>query len=402
MGSLSKLSVLIVEDSKVQRQYLVDVCLDMGLGLVREAENGQSALEVLEDLQPDVLICDLEMPGTDGVELIDLLSKRKLNFGLVIVSSREASLIHAVELMAITEGLCVLGALQKPVRPEALAKVINRCDKLMQAHHQTVGHCINNPLTEADLHQALLEKRFLLHFQPKVALNNKCLVGVEALVRLEHQGRLVFPVDFIHVCEKFRLIDELTLRIIEHVFQKQRAWMKLGLRIPVNINLSATSFDNQAFCARMIEMIKGGGIPAGLLVFEVTETGVVKNIANALKIMAKLRLLGCGLSIDDFGTGYSSVKQLSQLPFTELKVDRSLIDGISQKSHLQIIFESTLSMCSKLHIQVVAEGIETAADWHYLTRIGCHIGQGYLISPPMAEAQLLEWIGDGCPLLTEL
>ena len=135
------------------------------------------------------------------------------------------------------------------------------------------------------------------------------------------------------------------------------------------------------------------------LIFEVTETQVIGNIGEALAFLSRLRLHGFGLSIDDYGTGYSSVKQLSQIPFTELKMDRSLIEGVASKSHLQVIFESTLSMCNKLGIDLVAEGIEKHKDWEYLRSAGCHVAQGYYISPPMPSYEVVNWVHAGMPAL---
>jgi EAL domain-containing protein (putative c-di-GMP-specific phosphodiesterase class I) len=149
----------------------------------------------------------------------------------------------------------------------------------------------------------------------------------------------------------------------------------------------------------VIKLLSQAAIAPADLIFEVTETVVIDNIGGALAFLSRLRLHGFGLSIDDYGTGYSSVKQLSQIPFTELKMDRSLIDGIASKSHLQVIFESTLSMCNKLGIALVAEGIEKAKDWDYLRLAGCHVAQGYYISPAMPSHEIVNWVRAGMPAL---
>lgn len=403
MNPMSTLSALIVEDSKIQRKYLVDLCMRLGVIAIQEAEDGQSALTILEEhnAEFDVLICDLEMPGIDGIELINLLAHRNYMCGLIIVSSRELALIHAVELMATVEGLNVLGSLQKPVQISELEKLI-QSSKLIFSDIKPSSHSPAPQMTESILRQSLIDNRFVLHFQPKVSMANRNIIGVEALVRLQYHGRLIFPNDFIPLCEHYQLIDELSISIVEMVINIQRKWLADGLFIPVNINFSAISFESQEFSQAILELIKKSGIPPQYFVFEVTETGVVKNTATALAMITRLRLMGCGLSIDDYGTGYSSIKQLAQLPFNELKLDQSLINGISNKPHLQIIFESTLSMCKKLNLRLVAEGIESVNDWHYLQKNGCHIGQGYLISPPMAEVQLLDWITNGMHFLKSI
>lgn len=145
-----------------------------------------------------------------------------------------------------------------------------------------------------------------------------------------------------------------------------------------------------------MHLVRKSSTEAKYLTFEVTETSVVKNLGRALSILARLKLFGCKLSIDDYGTGYSSVKQLSNIPFDELKVDRTLIDGIARNEQLQVIFESTLAMCNRLGLKVVAEGIEKRSDWDYLTAKGCHISQGFFISKPMSEEGFVQWFKTEC------
>ena len=402
---MQTLSGLIVEDSQAQRAYLLDLCQQLGMVDIAQADNGRSALALLDaHTTPfDILICDLEMPDIDGIELIHLLSTRNIHSGLIIASAREPSLVNAVELMAVTEGLHVLGSLSKPVEKQQLQHLCSLYQQHSLRRKTAAVQRQQIELEVTDLELALQQHRFVLHYQPKINIASQQLVGVEALVRLHHQdGQLVYPNDFIPLCERYRLIDALSYQVIELAIAQQQRWRAAGINIHLSINLSAISFEQPEFSAKVIELIKRCELPAHSLIFEVTETGVIKHIGRALAMLTRLRLFGCGLSIDDFGTGYSSVKQLSQIPFTELKVDRSLIHDISNKPHLQVIFESTLSMCEKLGIAVVAEGVEQAADWHYLANAGCTLAQGYLISPAMPEQRFTEWVANGMSFLSRV
>lgn len=402
---MQAISVLIIEDSAVQRLFLVDLCRQLGIQEIAEADNGRTALSVIGSrLEPfDILICDLEMPDIDGIELINLLSARHISSGLIIASGRERSLLSAVELMASSEGLYVLGTLQKPVCERELLALVHkyRQDGLQQQKRAEQRQQMQ--LSKEALEQALAERRFVLHYQPKVDMQNQQLKGAEALVRLQLPDLpLIYPNDFIPLCERYRLIDELSYQVIEMAIAQQQRWRDAGLTLSLNINLSATSFEGSEFSSRVVDLMKNCAVPASSLIFEVTETGVIKDIGRALSILTRLRLFGCGLSIDDYGTGYSSVKQLSQIPFTELKVDRSLIHGIATKAHLQVIIESTISMCQKLGIELVAEGVERPDDWQYLRQAGCHVAQGYLISPPVPECRFDEWVRGGMSFLSKL
>lgn len=402
---MKALSVLIIEDSKAQRLFMLELCRQMGITEIAEADNGRSALAVMDGRSKpfDLLICDLEMPDIDGIELINLLSARHIRSGLIIASGLERSLLSAVELMASTEGLYVLGALQKPVAEAELLALVRKYQQDDLKQKQACEQRERLLLGKEELQQALTERRFVLHYQPKIDFATVKLTGAEALVRLQGtDGQLIFPNDFIPLCERFGLIDELSYQVIELAIAQQQRWLAAGLSLSISVNLSAYSFEQSEFSARVIALIKDCAVPPNSLIFEVTETGVIKDIGRALAILTRLRLFGCGLSIDDYGTGYSSVKQLSQIPFTELKVDRSLVDGISTKAHLQVIFESTLSMCQKLGIELVAEGVERPDDWHYLQQAGCNIAQGYLISPPLPEQRFCQWVQNGMTFLSKV
>lgn len=392
------MSVLIVEDSKPQRQYLCDLCAELGIGRIEQAENGRVALNLLQQQTDgfDVLICDLEMPDLDGIELIHLLAQQQIDTAIIIASGREPALMAAVELMATSEGLRVLGSLHKPIAKAALISLLepyNSQARHAAVHRQQAKVALSLPELEKELRQ----HHFLLHYQPKINMQTGQLSGVEALVRLQLQNNLIFPNDFIPQCEQYKLIDALSYEVVRLATEQHQRWGEAGLDTKISVNLSAISFDNDTFSQNIMALLEQAEVSADSLIFEVTETGIIHDIGKALAILARLRLAGAGLSIDDYGTGYSSIKQLTQIPFTELKIDRSLIDGIADKAHLQVIFESTLDMCNKLGITLVAEGIEKQADWLYLKDAGCHIAQGYYVAPPMPEAALLKWVQDGMP-----
>jgi EAL domain-containing protein (putative c-di-GMP-specific phosphodiesterase class I) len=128
------------------------------------------------------------------------------------------------------------------------------------------------------------------------------------------------------------------------------------------------------------------------VVWEVTESSLAADFGMALGNLAQLRLKGFGLSIDDYGTGFASMQQLSRIPFTELKVDRSFVHGAHQREHLRVILQSALDMARNMNLVTVAEGIETAEDWKLLQEFGCTLGQGYFAAKPMPGEVLPGWI----------
>lgn len=395
---MSVSSALIVEDGVVDRQYLYHLCIQLGVSRIEQAENGRQALDILNQHQIDfdVLICDLEMPELDGIELIHRLPRDKQNIGLIIISGKEQMLINAVKHLAIASGLQVLGALQKPIQPKNLAAALSFYKPRRAPIQQNNSRNNSTRYSATVLQQALQQKQLILHYQPKVSVVTGKLVGVEAMARLKlPSGELLYPHQFIPQCEQFHLIDQLSYELVETAALQQKSWAEAGFHTKVAINLSAMSFHSEEFGRNIMNVLKDVNIAASNLIFEVTESSLIRDIAKALYILTRFRLLGAGLSIDNYGTGYSTIKHLSQYPFTELKVDRSLTRGITYKPHLQIIFESILSMCRRLNIELVAEGIETQADWDYIQTAGCHVAQGYYIAPPMPEHELRQWWQEG-------
>lgn len=398
---MKNLSVLVIDDSKAQRELISHICSDKGVVELDQAENGREALKKITERGHDfdLLICDLEMPDIDGIELISLLSKRNTKSGLIILSSREKSLLTSVELMARKQGLWVLGSIQKPLQTQHFDRFLLL---FKNEDFKTVASNVSAPkkmLTVEEVKDALQRNLFILHYQPKIYMESRGLAGVECLVRIQDGDRLIFPDQFISVCEENGLIDELSYEVVRIALLQKKQWSELGLSLTMSINLSAVSFNNDEFCESLIQIIRNIGTDAKKIIFEVTETAIIEDLALALSVLNRLRLAGCGLSMDDYGTGYSSIQQISEIPFTEIKLDRSLIDGIANKPHLQVIFDSTLNMCIKLGMSLVAEGIEARADWLYLKEHGCHIGQGYYFSPPLLHQDLMAWFTAGMPSL---
>ncbi|GLS03534.1 transcriptional regulator [Chitiniphilus shinanonensis] len=384
-------SVLIVDDSRVQRDHAVNLLRELGLELVHEAGNGVEALELLAHLPepPSVLLIDLEMPGMDGVELIQHLQRRGVSAPLVVASSRESALINSVETMSQALGLHVLAALQKPLNLAQLAAALQRFGRSAPPRASADRPAV----TLADLKAALDAGQVKPYFQPKVDVRTGVVKGVEALARWLHpQLGTIAPDLFIPMAEQGGLIHELTLSIAEQSCAQAARWNRHGLRLSVAVNLSPLLLDADTFVGEASTLLEHHALAAEQVVWEITESSVVANLGAALGTLARLRLKGFGLSIDDYGTGFSSMQQLARIPFTELKIDRSFVSGASDRHHLRVILQSALDMANRLNLVTVAEGVETIEDWRLLQDFGCALGQGYLIARPMPGDDLPTWL----------
>jgi EAL domain-containing protein (putative c-di-GMP-specific phosphodiesterase class I)/FixJ family two-component response regulator len=387
-------SLLVVDDSSVQRAHTVELCRNIGVPMIYEAGSGSEALELLTllVLPPDVMIVDLEMPGMDGVELIQHLLPRRLIVPLIVASGREASLIQSVETMARNLGLPVLAGLQKPLTAAAI------CAAFARFRQETGTRSQVRVEPASAIHPAVLARAIGaggigVHYQPKVDMRTGIVRGVEALARWRRPGSgPVAPEVFVALAEREGLIHDLTFAVLAKALAQAADWNARGLKLSTAVNLSPRMLERPTLVDEVSALVAQHGLQAQQVVLEITESSVVDRTGAALGVLARLRLKGFGLSIDDYGTGFSSMQQLARIPFTELKIDRSFVHGAHQRANLRVILQSALDMARRLDLVTVAEGIETIEDWRLLQECGCSIGQGYLIAKPMPAAELPAWL----------
>jgi EAL domain-containing protein (putative c-di-GMP-specific phosphodiesterase class I) len=212
-------------------------------------------------------------------------------------------------------------------------------------------------------------------------------------VRWQHpEDGLVYPDQFIGIAEEHGMIDDLTHLVLAAALRQGGAWHAGGLPIQVAVNVSMDNLGALDLPDRIERDAAAAGMPLADLVLEVTESCLMKNPLASLDILTRLRLKNIGLSIDDFGTGHSSLAQLRDIPFTELKIDRSFVHGASRNPYMQAILEANLGLARQLGMKTVAEGVENEDDWHLLRACGCDVAQGYLVARPMAAADLPGWL----------
>ena len=388
-------SLLVVDDNIVQRIQVVALCRELGIEMIYEAGSGAEALALLSMLvlPPDIAIVDLEMPGMDGVELIESLHERRLSIPLVVVSSREVVLINTVETMARNLGIPVVAGIRKPLRREALAEAFDSWDRARAPLGDDTGHVPAAPIAPAELEAAIASGAIAVHYQPKVDMARGVVCGVEALARWTHpvHGE-IRPDHFVELAEHEGMIHALTMSVLRQAFGVAALWNERGLQLTMAVNLSPRLLEDPALVRELSTLLDEHGLEAHQVVLEITESSVVDCMGVALGVLARLRLKGFGLSIDDYGTGFSSMQQLARIPFSELKIDRAFVHGAHQRTNLRVILQSALDMARQLGLVTVAEGIETPADWQLVRDSGCGVGQGFLVSPAMAAEALPQWI----------
>jgi diguanylate cyclase (GGDEF)-like protein len=241
--------------------------------------------------------------------------------------------------------------------------------------------------TRLELRYAIDNGQFLLHYQPVVEMPSRRVVGAEALVRWHHPRRnIVPPNEFIPLAEATGLILPLGDWILESACAQLARWAKQPdmADLTVSVNLSALQFRLVDFADRVTAILKWTGANPHRLKLEITESLLVSDVDEVITKMRTLKELGVGFALDDFGTGYSSLAYLSRLPLNQLKVDRSFVANLETNERDAIICAATISLAHSLNLTVVAEGVETDAQSHFLSTVhGCNFIQGYLFSRPL-------------------
>jgi len=177
----------------------------------------------------------------------------------------------------------------------------------------------------------------------------------------------------------------------------RKRWAAEGTDLVVSVNVSMLNLVKVDAADRYQQIVADNGVKPRDIVIEITESSVMSEAAHALNVLARLRLKGFGLSIDDFGTGYSSLAQLSQIPFTELKIDQGFVTGAARQQRKRAVVETSLDLAHKLHLTTVAEGVESVEDWQMLAALGCQLAQGHLIAPALPGDELLRAVNEWRP-----
>jgi EAL domain-containing protein (putative c-di-GMP-specific phosphodiesterase class I)/ActR/RegA family two-component response regulator len=384
--------ILLVDDHPLMLATQARLLAGMGYRRVGTALSAEAALALMrpDPDAVDVLICDLNMPGMDGIELLRILDQQGFGGGVILLSGEGARVLQTVQRLLGRGRLVLLGALEKPASREGLRGLLD--DWKSRAAARPAAR-VRPPFTEDELRTAHRLGQWVLHYQPKVDLGNGSLASLEALIRWQHpeQG-LVMPDRFIDLAEASGLIDPMTEWALREALAQIARWRSAGLDTRVAVNVSMASLDAPDFANRVSAIVKEMGMQPGDLILEVTESRLGESSTTPLENLVRLRVQRFGLSIDDFGTGHSSLAQLRDVPFTELKVDRGFVRGARTNAVIRPILEGSIEMARRLGMQSVAEGVETQDDWRLLQEVGCHLAQGYFIARPMPPEQVVEWL----------
>lgn len=239
------------------------------------------------------------------------------------------------------------------------------------------------------LREAIAKEELYLAYQPIVDAHTESMVGVEALLRWKHEGKLISPGLFIPIAEQTGLIHEIGDWVVGEAVRQLIAWQKKS-QAPrfMSVNLSAVQLNQSGFVDHLDEMVGSFGVEKSKIHFEVTENAEIEKIGNSRRALEILKERGYRISLDDFGMGYSSMNYLKELPIDTMKIDRSFVQEIGQDRETEIMIEELLILANRMNLMTIAEGVETQAQWHFLREHGCRMIQGYYFGRPVKAEEL--------------
>jgi diguanylate cyclase (GGDEF)-like protein len=249
-------------------------------------------------------------------------------------------------------------------------------------HHQLDYFTLQN-----DLKTAVIEKQFVLHYQPQIDLGQNRIVGVEALIRWRHPQRgMIPPMEFIPLAESSGLIVQIGEWVIREASAQAARWHTMGIEIGVAVNISGVQFKRGNLAEVVSDALKDSKLPPSYLELELTESIMMQDVESTLQMVHRLKAHGVQLSIDDFGTGYSSLAYLKRFALDKLKIDQSFVRDILSDQEDAIIVSTIVQMAKSLNLKTIAEGVENQAVLDVIESYGCDEVQGYHFAKPLEAA----------------
>ena len=339
---------------------------------VASAGTAADFLTLVDSFRPSLIVMDLHLPDGDGVELLRMLVARGFKAPILIMSGVDERVLAAAYDLGTSQGLKMYGTLAKPVLLGDL--------RMKLAAAQTTQ---KRTLDADDLKRGIAAGEIVPYYQPKASLTERGWIidGVEALARWQHPRLgVVMPDEFVPLAERTGAIGDLTSSVLAAALAQVRAWNDEHLKLTCAVNLPPTLVTDLSFPDRVAALLGRYSLDGSQLVLEITETATMQNPTMTMDILTRLRVKRIGLALDDFGTGYSSLTQLYQMPFNEMKIDKSLVINVPHSREANTMVGSLIELGHNLGLKICAEGVENRAALDMLAILHCDRCQGFFIS----------------------
>ena len=373
--------LLIADTDADTRRIAGDFAAAHGYTIAYAADEAQFR-DLVGRFAPTVILIDPLGLAPQDFDALRWLGLRRGGSTLIVVTAQDPCPL-APEEIHMAYGLEVAMAQAKPLSRSMLEAVL--LPQLIRSRQ----------LCETDLRRAVDRAQLCAYYQPKLrrAAQGWELAGIEALLRWNHpEHGLVYPDDFIELAESHGLIGALTDYVLQDGIDQIAAWNQRGHRLGLSVNLSAKLLTDVDFADRMCDFLFSRGVAPDQLTLEITESAAFGDPPSTLEILSRLRARGIGLALDDFGIGYSSLTQLYKLPFSEVKIDKTIGMELAQTPAARMIVRAIVDLGHHLGLSVCCEGVESKTSLDVLQQCGCDQVQGYFIARPMAADDLGQWV----------
>jgi EAL domain-containing protein (putative c-di-GMP-specific phosphodiesterase class I)/CheY-like chemotaxis protein len=381
----------IVEDEPGVRDMLRSV---LGGGDIELAgfASAQELLDAWGPQHPDIIFLDIALDHSDAVDVIRTLAACRFSGAVQLMSGLDRELHEQVKRVGEQHGLVMLPPLAKPFRAGQIQAVVQNYFAQRRRDGDTATRAESDGdfrlALGASLDEILANGWLQFHYQPKLDLRHRCVVGAEVLARCRHPELGVIPPGAFLPDADENAVRQLSTLALTAALRDWKKFAVAGFALKLAVNVTVNDLLNLPIHALVREMR-----PADLrwpgLILEVTEDQAVRDIALAQEVATQLRIYDITLALDDFGSGYSHLARLKELPFSEVKLDRAMVANCGEEGHNASLCQTAIDLAHHFGATVVAEGIEKRSELQALTTMGCDIGQGFLFAPPMPQDKLI-------------
>ena len=384
----------VVDDEPAIGRFVALAVANFGVA-VEQFLDLPSMNEALRERSPALIFLDVSLGASDAIDAIRHLASEKYPGVVQLMSGRDAMLLDDVKLIGERHGLRMRTALTKPFRVDAVKKIIDEENlALGPIAAGSVGTAESVRPEQLDwpkvaLRDALDRGWLEVWYQPKIDLHGRGLVGAEGLARVRHpEHGVVPPIAFLPEADTTDLVA-LAEHCVRVALGDSVAFADTGHPLRLAVNVPVEALVMLPIAAIVHECLPNERDRRLGLILEVTEDQVIRDIPLAHEVATQLRIHGIGLALDDFGSGYSSLARLKELPFAELKLDRSFVTGCGQDAANAALCRTVVELAHRFGCVAVAEGVETVDDLTTIRALGCDLAQGFLFARAMPRERLL-------------
>ncbi len=372
--------LLVIDDEEDICETIAEIGKARGLE-VETISDPTMVADKLARFTPELIMLDLMMPGTDGVELLRLLVDKVKEAKICLMSGSDTRVLNSARRLGSAHGLDVVAALEKPIDVATLRSTLD----------QMAGG--SKPSVSTDVAHALALGQLILYYQPVIEIKTRRVKGAEALIRWAHPTRGILPpVEFLEQIANEGLMQPMTDHVLSTAVQQAAKWHRAGEELSVSVNITASSLLELSLPDRLTELCKENQLPPERLILEVTETEAMRDVTRTMDVLLRMRIRNIGVSIDDFGTGHSSLRELQRMPFSEVKIDKSFVIDMAHNKDCSVIANSIIDLAHNLGLGAVAEGVEDVRIWRMLLEKNCDFAQGFYMAKPMPASEFNRWL----------